>query len=140
MVKDRKVCGILTEVVPHDGSQAVVVGVGLNVNLDPSSAGLPPTATSLSHECGRDLPRGELLAAILDRLGSYLGLDDAGFTAQVLDRWQGLLWRRQQAIRVDQDGAIIRGVVEGLAASGSLRVRTADGMLTEISTGDVLTG
>jgi len=136
MVRDLKVCGVLTEVLTHGGRHATIVGVGLNVNLDPEEAGLPPTATSLAHECGTVLSRADVLRAILERLDAYLALDDAALGPTVQARWESLLWRRWQEVRIDQIGALLSGVVEGLAPSGALRIRTAAGVV-EVAVGDV---
>lgn len=137
MVADRKVCGILTEVVLHEGCPRTIVGIGLNVNLDPAAAGLPPTATSLSAGAGRAFSRQELLTAILTRLDGCLAMTDAQFAPYVWHRWHELLWRRDQTIRVDQEGSSISGIVDGIGASGALLVRLADGSVVEITTGDV---
>ena len=69
LIGDRKVAGILVEVVDTPTGLAAVVGIGLNVDLTPEE--LPvPTATSLSLEAGaRGTPdRADLLAALLATL------------------------------------------------------------------------
>jgi BirA family biotin operon repressor/biotin-[acetyl-CoA-carboxylase] ligase len=139
MVRDRKVCGILTEAVAGGpGGGLAIVGIGLNVNLDPSAAGLPSTATSLSLEFGAPLRREPLLRAILSRVAARLALEDATLVAQVYRRWEALLWRRHQQVRVDQDGTTVHGVVEGLAASGALRLRRQDGTVLELAVGEIV--
>lgn len=137
MVADRKVCGILTEVVLHEGCPRTIVGIGLNVNLDPVAAGLPPTATSLSASAGRVFSRQELLTGLLTGLDGCLALTDVEFVPYVWNRWHELLWRRDQTIRVDREGNSISGIVAGIRASGALLVRLADGSVVEITTGDV---
>lgn len=137
MIGARKVCGVLTEVGPQHGSAVTVVGMGLNVNLDPATAGLPDTATSLSSELGRPVPREKLLRAILERIDATLVMSDA-LEAALRGRWEARLWRRRQLIRVDQAGTVVEGTVEGLAASGALRLATPDGRTREITVGDVL--
>jgi BirA family biotin operon repressor/biotin-[acetyl-CoA-carboxylase] ligase len=66
MVNRRKVAGVLAEGTP----EAVVVGIGVNVNQTPDQ--LPPAtqlpATSIRIECSEPLDRAELLVAILDVL------------------------------------------------------------------------
>ena len=138
MLRDRKVCGLLTEVIPRGGRQVTIVGIGLNVNLDPAAVGLPPTATSLSNELGRTIPRRDLLLEILRRIDGYLALDDLILAPTIFARWEDLLWRRQQEVQVDGEGATVRGVVEGLAPSGALRVRRLDCTRVEISVGELV--
>lgn len=138
MIRDRKVCGILTEVVAGVRRRgAAIVGVGLNVNLDPAASGLPTTATSLSEEVHQPVPRAPLLEVILSRVDARLALDDTALVAQVDRAWEALLWRREQHVRVDQAGTTVAGVVEGLAPSGALRLRRPDGTVLEITVGDI---
>jgi BirA family transcriptional regulator, biotin operon repressor / biotin---[acetyl-CoA-carboxylase] ligase len=70
----RKVAGILAEA--RDGR--VVLGIGINVNVDPADlpAELRARATSLAAELGQPVDRTELLVTLLERLerdyGSWL--------------------------------------------------------------------
>jgi BirA family transcriptional regulator, biotin operon repressor / biotin---[acetyl-CoA-carboxylase] ligase len=137
MIGARKVCGILTEVLSREGQAITVVGIGLNVNLDPAAAGLPATGTSLSAEAGQPVDRGAALGALLERLDRYLEWDDQTLTTEVRRRWETMLWRRAQAVRVEQDGSNLYGVIEGLTPAGELRLRTPDGDLVEVAVGDV---
>jgi hypothetical protein len=41
-------------------------------------------------------------------------------------------------VRVDRDGTLLHGTVEGLTASGALLLRQPDGSITEIVVGDLL--
>ncbi|MFM6852176.1 MAG: biotin--[acetyl-CoA-carboxylase] ligase [Terrabacter sp.] len=73
---DRKLSGILCELVAVDGGQAVVVGTG--VNVDQAREELPvDTATSLAL-AGVQVRREDLIVAYLDRLAEVL--TDAGIT------------------------------------------------------------
>ena len=137
MIDAKKVCGVLTEVLSRDERTLTAVGVGLNVNLDPASAGLPPTATSLSAETGRPLDRSVILDAVLRNIDSSLVLDDQALESSVRGRWGELLWRRWQAVRVDQDGPTLYGVIEGLSPSGALQLRAPNGELLHVAVGDV---
>lgn len=68
LVEGKKAAGILGEA--REGY--VVLGIGINVNVPasqlPARADIP--ATSLLEESGHHLPRGPLLAALLERLES----------------------------------------------------------------------
>ena len=55
-------------------------------------------------------------------------------------RWQALLWRRFQLVRLADGIAALDGVVEGLAPSGGLLLRDSGGVLREITTGELTLG
>jgi BirA family biotin operon repressor/biotin-[acetyl-CoA-carboxylase] ligase len=135
MVGDRKVAGVLTELVAHTGW--TVVGIGLNVNTDHTTNDLPATATSLAQESARWIARGALLRAILERIDFHLGAITSYGEEHVRARWEALLWRRHQRVQVDDEGKVVEGTVLGLSATGALRLRSANGRLLEIVIGDV---
>ena len=73
LIKDKKVSGLIAEVV-GDG---VVVGIGINVGM--SAEELPvPTATSLALEGATDIDRNHLLADLLAQLEKNFLSWDAG--------------------------------------------------------------
>ena len=123
----RKVCGILTELgISGQQLRYGLVGVGLNVNADLSTA--PPLmapATSLMAEVGHPVSRFELLDAMLASLEDRYEALQAGrsfhdeWTRRLATigqdviatdgtvRWQGT------ALGVDQDGALLIGLQDG---------------------------
>ncbi len=71
LVNGKKICGILTEALSSPSRlNAVVVGVGLNVNS--SAEELLPTATSLMLETKKSWDRDPLLLEILDQFKNDL--------------------------------------------------------------------
>ncbi|MCX6624947.1 MAG: biotin--[acetyl-CoA-carboxylase] ligase, partial [Acidobacteria bacterium] len=84
LIGERKCAGILTEL--H--GEAVVAGVGINVNhtsLPPELAGI---GTSIRMATGKSQSREELLARILEAIDDYTELlRDAGKSA-ILDRFR----------------------------------------------------
>lgn len=140
MVRDRKACGILTEVVSSERENITIVGVGLNVNLDPPAAGLPPSATALSWECGASVSREVLLRSVLEHLDAWLSQSHGELAALVQREWEARLWRRHQQVRVDDSGKMVEGIVEGLSSSGALRIQRPDGTLVEVTVGDIVIG
>jgi BirA family biotin operon repressor/biotin-[acetyl-CoA-carboxylase] ligase len=138
MIGDRKMGGVLTEVVAQSGTFATIVGLGLNVDLATDTEGVPDTATSLSVELGRAVAREPMLYSILERLDALLGLPDPVFIQHLHARWETLLWRRQQQVRVDDGRAVVTGAAVGVSRSGALRLQIADGSIREVVVGDVL--
>lgn len=135
MIGERKCCGILTEVVAAQGRVSTVVGIGLNVNLALDTPGLPSTATSLLAETGRSFPREALFTEVLDRLSSWLRIETR---MPLRARWDALLWRRSQGVRLADGASIVEGVVEGLDPGGGLRLRLDGGRVRILTTGELL--
>jgi BirA family biotin operon repressor/biotin-[acetyl-CoA-carboxylase] ligase len=138
IVGQGKVGGILTELeLEADRVRFVVVGIGLNVNLDPGQLpkDLLMPASSLSHESGQDIARLPLLWAMLQAIESrYMSLR-MGESPQA--EWQERLVTLGRQVTVSQAGSEVEGVAEGVDANGALLVRLASGDLKTVVAGDV---
>jgi BirA family biotin operon repressor/biotin-[acetyl-CoA-carboxylase] ligase len=137
LVNEKKVCGILTESdVRGNIVDYAIIGIGINVNLRLSDfPEIPPTATSLSHELGRDVSRLDMIRCLLveaERL--YLALP-AG--ESVYQEWRDRLVTLGKKIEVRSGETTYRGIAESVASDGCLLLRQPDGSLTKIVTGDV---
>ena len=149
LVKGRKICGILAEssvesvpvaakkVGPGEGRRVdfVVLGVGLNANLDPRDLGLPEDeAATLRSELGRDANPLVLLDSLLSHLDFDLGrLDD--FPA-ILEDWRALNCTLGERVRVRRFGEVLEGTALDLGPEGALLLET-DGGVVELFEGEV---
>lgn len=139
MLNGRKLAGVLTEVNWMPDNPFVVVGMGINVNFDPPTLeGVPDTATSLLRETGREVPRQELLGAILERLEEMLAMDGPELESRVRADWVARLWRRRQRVVVADGGTTLEGVFEGVDEEGVLLLRLDDGTLRPVRVGDLV--
>lgn len=135
----RKLAGILAERV--GGTDAVVVGVGLNVAM--TAAQLPvPTATSLAVELAPAEPPtvDEVLAALLARLGARVLAWEAG--ADVRPDYRAASATVGRTVRVDLPaGGAVEGRAVDVDVDGRLLVDTGDdadpGGVRAVAAGDV---
>jgi BirA family biotin operon repressor/biotin-[acetyl-CoA-carboxylase] ligase len=137
LVNDKKVCGILIESdVRGNTVDYAIIGVGINANLRLSDfPEIPPTATSLSHELGREVSRLDIIRCLLaetERL--YLALP-AG--ESVYHGWRDNLATLGKKVRVKSGETTYKGMAESVASDGSLLLRQPDGSLIKIVAGDV---
>ncbi len=63
-----KNAGVLAEATDDGRERTVVIGVGVNVNVQPEELADLPNATSLAIQAGHEVHRGELLALMIERL------------------------------------------------------------------------
>ena len=139
MLGGRKVAGVLAEGAWDGERLTVIVGAGTNVRLPTETLVAFPTSTSLELESGLAPDRGNLLAALVDRLAE-LSLLPAG---ELFDRWRARLWGRGQRLRLRAlDGAdldrVREVVVLGVDADGALRVRLDDGSEARTTTAELI--
>jgi BirA family biotin operon repressor/biotin-[acetyl-CoA-carboxylase] ligase len=137
LVNGKKVCGILIESdVRGKTVDYAVIGIGLNVNLNPSDfPEIAATATSLSSELGRELNLPEVIGCLLleaERL--YLALPEGD---AVFEEWRQRLVTLGQEVEVSSGSTVYKGRAESVASDGSLLLRQPDGNLVKIVAGDV---
>lgn len=149
LLRGRKIAGILARVVPVDASRLnVVVGVGINVNID--AAELPfETATSLMTEASRPVDRTDLLIRVIGefrRLVTAFGEAGGDPTVSIgsepalldqIRRNLDTIGRRVRVERVEPEEPLV-GLAKGIAEDGSLRVLTDAGDVVTVSVGDVV--
>jgi BirA family biotin operon repressor/biotin-[acetyl-CoA-carboxylase] ligase len=149
LVRERKICGILAESgagnvpvveppVPGAGDHRpdfVVLGVGVNANLDPGDLGVPDReVATLRSELGRDVDLAELLGALLSNLDTELERIE-GFGA-VLDDWRALNCTLGKLVRVRRFGEVLEGRAADLTPEGALLLETPEGII-ELFEGEV---
>ncbi|MEW6751418.1 MAG: biotin--[acetyl-CoA-carboxylase] ligase [Candidatus Latescibacterota bacterium] len=130
-VQGRKVCGILAE--GHGG--ALVVGVGLNVNMDAAeAASIDRPATSVQIETGREWPLEPLLARLLQAIAARLEAWERGGFAALREDWLGACAGLGEPVEAEG----LRGRLEGFGEHGEALVRLADGGLRRVWSGELL--
>ncbi|NPC95713.1 biotin--[acetyl-CoA-carboxylase] ligase [Nocardioides sp. zg-DK7169] len=142
LIHDRKVAGILVEVVDTPTGMAAVVGIGLNVDL--AADELPvPTATSLALEAGeRGTPdRAELLGELLDTLMETYGAwqrDGEEGARRLRAAYRDACVTLGRDVRVElPSGAALLGRATDIDDSGRLIVEGPDGPVA-VGAGDVI--
>jgi BirA family biotin operon repressor/biotin-[acetyl-CoA-carboxylase] ligase len=139
LIGGRKVCGILAEARTDRGKiDSVVVGIGLNVNMekadfDPSHR---ETATSLREETGRNHSREDLFLSLCGRFeGWYEILERNGFAA-VREGWLARAEMTGKRIRVLFGDEMREGMFAGIDRDGALLIADERGVVSRITAGD----
>lgn len=136
---DRKLAGVLIESQGDMlGPTAVVIGVGINVNLPETlKASIDQPVTDARQLAGTPVSRNRLLAAVLVELVGMLDEFQArGFPA-FRKEWTAGHALHQKPVRVlAGDGSVMDAVVRDVAADGSLIV-TRNGRDIVLSSGEV---
>lgn len=134
----RKVGGLLAQ-SGLVGAQVdyLIVGLGLNVNFDPTQvAEVPTTASSLMLAFGQPVDRHALVRAILRAADTrYIRLLRGD---SPVPEWSEKLATLGQRVRVIQQTGAVVGTAETVDAHGDLILRRDDGIRTTIIAGDVV--
>jgi BirA family biotin operon repressor/biotin-[acetyl-CoA-carboxylase] ligase len=138
-----KLGGILAEsIVEGSRLEAVVVGLGLNVNwpddLPPELAGI---AVALNAVVGHEIDREDLLGHLLVGLDGWCDrLATSEGRAELVDRYRSACATIGRSVRVERPAGSFEGRAVGLTDDGQLLVEPSGGggAITEISVGDVV--
>lgn len=131
----RKLAGILTEMEGEaDRVSWVVVGVGVNANVDPED--LPPEGTSLRAERARagldpaDVDRRAFVQRLVERFHDCRADPEA-----VLSDWRDLAATLGRRVRVERPSGTVVGDAVDVEPPGTLVVETESGTV-RVSAGD----
>ncbi len=127
----RKLGGILIEVHGNaPDSTAAVIGIGLNVRLQPTQRdSMTQAVTDLASISGQVPLRNRLLAATLIELAQMLEQFAAQGFAPLRQEWMGRHAHQGKPVTLSSgDGNTVTGRAAGVAEDGALLVETSRGM------------
>ena len=134
----KKICGILTEMPAYTpDSCCIIIGAGINVNMESFPEELQDKATSLKLEFGRPFDRGQVLAEVLkgfsDRYRTFLATADL---SALREEYEKRLLNKGEEVRLLEDHSEITGLGLGINEKGELLVN-AGGRLRCVRAGEV---
>ena len=137
VINGKKICGILTEMsAEKDSIHYVVVGIGLNVNMENFPEELP-FATSLLIEGGRVYQKEPLIKAILREFEScYTDFLETENLEKLLADYNKRLVNLDNQVQIIKDKEALLGTARGVNAQGELLVETKEG-IKKILSGEV---
>jgi BirA family transcriptional regulator, biotin operon repressor / biotin---[acetyl-CoA-carboxylase] ligase len=125
LIAGKKCAGILIEASTGlPGGDALVIGIGLNVNRAAFPSELADSATSLALSAGRELDRSRALHVLLTHVEQRVDAFVAQGAAATVRALMPRLALLGQPARCDER----EGVVRGVADSGALLFETAAGV------------
>jgi len=130
----KKCAGILAQLE----GEAVVAGIGINVNHTVFPSEIEPLATSLLLAGKRGVSREDLLVALLEEIDACCKILVTEGSPAILELFtRHSSYAQGRRVRVERDGAPIEGTTCGVDASGFLVVREDSGKETTVLAGGV---
>lgn len=134
LIRDRKICGILTEMDAEDGHvKDVIVGIGVNVHTREFPPDIARIATSVDIELARAGSEQHVARRALneelwrDFLGYYEKFQANLDLAPVLPAYNARLVNKDRRVRVLDPLGEYDGTARGIDSTGALLVETAAG-------------
>jgi BirA family biotin operon repressor/biotin-[acetyl-CoA-carboxylase] ligase len=141
LVDGRKACGILLELAAEATRVAfLVLGIGVNLNVDPATfpEEFRASATSLAAQRGGAIDRAAFARALYERLERVLDACAATGFRGILPRFEARFRMRGRRVRVRElGGGEQEGWVHGIDDDGALRLALPGGAQARFLAGDV---
>ncbi len=141
LVRGGKIGGILCQKcnVQYPHGSAVIVGIGINVNMREAEAGsIEKPATSLRIETGRTYPIKDVLSIILEKLPYWVDLWEEGSFPAIREDWVARCCYMGERITVGEGKELKTGILKGFGSKGQIIIRSEDGRIHDVWAGDVI--
>jgi len=141
LINEKKVCGILTEMNAElDIINWVVVGIGINVNIDHREfpEDIQKNTISLKEVSGKEILRVKMVQIFLQEFEKYYESLKKREFSSILKEWKLYSHTLGRKIRVDIGEKIIIGEAVNINEEGALILKKEDGELIKIISGTVI--
>ncbi len=139
VIESKKICGILTEMSSElDYIHYVVIGIGVNVNIENFPEELGEIATSLKIITGKQIKRAEVIAGCLKHFEKnyeiFLKTEDL---EGLIEDYNKKLVNIGKTVKVLNPGDEYTGKALGINAQGELLVEKESGEVVQVYAGEV---
>lgn len=135
--RGEKVAGILGEVVGEWNSvQTLILGVGINANIDRKDLGPDIPAISLNGILGQPVNLNDLVIKFLEELETEVKSLEEGDIDGLRKRWLAYAAGIGKEVQVEQVGKVFKGILKGISPNGEL-ILEVDGQEQLFYSGDV---
>ena len=127
LIGDQKICGILMEINAEvDRLNYVIMGIGINANIDVSGFPEEWRSTSLWHEMKRKIMRVELIQRILQEMEE---LYERMGSKEIYEEWRGRSITLGRQVRITSINGDLYGEAMDLEEDGALIVKTENDLM-----------
>jgi BirA family biotin operon repressor/biotin-[acetyl-CoA-carboxylase] ligase len=135
LVDEKKIAGILAEMIDTPAGNAIILGIGINVrDPDPEL-----NATSIEAESQLAAKRDDVIASVHDQISAHYAtlLTDPKRTLEEWSRRSSYFDGKDVTVDLG-NGNTFTGTTCGLEENGALRVRVSGGSVRTVQAGDVM--
>jgi BirA family biotin operon repressor/biotin-[acetyl-CoA-carboxylase] ligase len=141
LINEKKVCGILTEMSAElDMINWVVVGIGINVNVDHREfpEDIQEKIISLQEFLGKEISRVRLAQILLEEFEKYYERLKRREFSSILKEWKLYSHTLRRKIKINMGEKIITGEAIDINEEGALILKKENGELEKIISGTII--
>jgi len=140
LIDGKKICGTLSELITNEnGKQIIVVGMGLNVNIEQNEfpQEIKEKTTSLSIQSGANVDRGKLFVEVIRTLNTLYSVWENRGIEPLFQQWMQKCTTIGKNVAIRTEKNYIDGSAENINQDGSLVLKDNSGKLHTIYAGDL---
>ena len=136
--QERKLCGVLLEMKGEtSGPWQVVIGIGMNVNMDPvTTEEIGQPWVDLQSILGRSIDRNQLAGVILSELFKAIDQFQRSGLAPFLAEWRAMDICRDKLVELHFPDRVQSGIARGIDSSGAFLLED-EGIVRPCHAGEV---
>ncbi|WP_434510834.1 biotin--[acetyl-CoA-carboxylase] ligase [Desulfitobacterium sp. AusDCA] len=117
----EKIAGILGEVVGEwNAVQTMILGVGINANLERKDLPSDFSATTLKELLGQPIDLNKLVIAFLEELETEVDSLEKGDSEGLRSRWMSYAAGIGKKVQIERAGELYTGILKGISVNGEL--------------------
>lgn len=130
LVKDKKIAGILSELILADKNNAyVVIGCGINLNNKSFAEEISQKATSYFKETGSELDKNIFLVEFIENMDYYINRYFSNKREEIIKIWKENLNIISKKAKLIHQGKIYKVFIKDVLNSGEIIAELEDGSL-----------
>lgn len=140
LLNGKKITGILTELqADPDRIQAVIIGIGMNVNQQETDFEdeITSIATSLRIESGKKWERAEIIGELMNQLEKYVHMYETHGFSPIKMLWESYSVTIGKKLTARMVNETLRGEAIGISENGLLQLKLRDGSIRSIYSADI---
>lgn len=139
VANSKKLCGILTEMSAElEGIHYVVVGIGINVNMEEFPEEVNSMATSLYLETGNKVRRSSLIASVMESFERYYEeFISQGDLSGLISVYNNCMVNAGREVKILDSAGDYTGKALGINEKGELLVEMQSGEVKHVISGEV---
>ena len=139
VINRKKICGILTEMqVENNEITYVVIGIGINTNMEVFPKELEKTATSLKCELEKEIDQDSLIECIIEHFEKdYEKFMETEDLSAFREEYNDMLVNNGREVRVLEPANEYEAIAYGINNTGELMVQKKNGDMEAVFSGEV---
>ncbi len=137
IINNKKIAGVLIEAKSESGIlSSVVIGFGINVNIESIPEEIKDSATSIYLELKQKIDRAQLLVNILYYLENLIQLIESNKKEKIIELWKKYDTTIGKKVLVISSNGNMEGVAKDIDEDGFLLIETPSGDIKRVITAD----